>query len=749
VTQLILPGQGHGSRGVPLAVLVQGLCSGASLALLAAGLILVFRVNSAINFSAIALGALGAELTLQLVTYTSVPFLAALALGLVVSAATGAVAELVLVRRFAQSPPLFITMATILLAFTVTRALVGQLVKLSFLPPLLSRPPLTVLDLDRIRAKLPFPGLSWHVNGSSIPFTFPDLFSLEVGVVGLIVVVGFLRATRIGVAVGAASENPQRAATLGISVGVLATAAWAVTGLLSGLAVTAQSLSVDPGAPFNSSFDGLLVPLAAAVVARFRSIPIAVGVTLLITVLTSSVDYALADGQTINQTGIVAVIAIGLALSRKESYRLAGGASDFRATGEPRPIPRELASLGVVRGARYGSIGVALVALVAIPFVVPISVTVVSQSIALYGIQALSLVVLTGWMGQVSLGQTAFAAIGAVVTGDLAQHAGVPFLLSVTLGTLVAALIAVGLGVPALRVRGLGLAALTFALSAAIVSLLFDRNIWGTVQPSSVRRPKIGFLDFDDERAMYFLCAAAFIAVALLVARMRRTRIGRLLIAGRDNEATLQSLAVPLVRTKVIGFVIAGAMAGFSGALGVYQTRGVGPEAFLTADGIALFIFTILGGVGSVTGALLGASYAGLTQYFLVNNQVLTQIAAYLPIVLIYTAPGGLVGLTTALRDSLLRIIAQRRQIIVPSLFKDYDAEVISRRLVPMAAPSLTSGLAALSGGTRWTSQTVLHGEAARGERTTASERETSVLAASADAAGDDERLLSPVGGPA
>ena len=117
---------------------------------------------------------------------------------------------------------------------------------------------------------------------------------------------------------------------------------------------------------------------------------------------------------------------------------------------------------------------------------------------------------------------------------------------------------------------------------------------------------------------------------------------------------------------------------------------------------LQLFITTILGGVSSPAGALIGSAYQNILTYFFANNFIVTVIATPLPLILLYIAPGGLLSLVLILRDSVLRIVAQRRQIVVPSLFADYDVEALERKLVPLAEPSMTDGLALLPSDQRY-----------------------------------------------
>lgn len=192
---------------------------------------------------------------------------------------------------------------------------------------------------------------------------------------------------------------------------------------------------------------------------------------------------------------------------------------------------------------------------------------------------------------------------------------------------------------------------------------------------------------------MYFLSIAALVGAILVVTNLRKSRTGRLMIALRENETGLQSLGVSSVRMKLLSFAIAGALAGFSGAIFVHQQRGISADSFTAQSSVEMFLLAVVGGVSSVNGALLGSAYFNLTRYLSDSPLLIAFVGAGGTLYLLYAAPGGLISLLTAARDSFLRIIAQRRQIVVPSLFADFDPTALARRLYPMAKPLPDAGL--------------------------------------------------------
>ena len=148
---------------------------------------------------------------------------------------------------------------------------------------------------------------------------------------------------------------------------------------------------------------------------------------------------------------------------------------------------------------------------------------------------------------------------------------------------------------------------------------------------------------------------------------------------------------------KLMAFVISGMLAGFAGAVFAVLSRAVPADAFNVDVSVNAFVAAVVGGVSSPLGALLGSAYFTLTQSFLGGNGSCRSILqAGGPAVILFLAPGGLVSLINAARDSVLRIVAQRRRIVVPSLFADYDPDLLARQLIPLSEPDPLSGLAAL-----------------------------------------------------
>lgn len=711
VTQVIFSG------GTPVALLFQSAVLGSIMGLLAAGLVLVHRTLSIINFSQMALGAPAAVFFFRMVEFTPVPFPIAVVLAIAIGAATGAVFDAVFGRRFFAAPRIVLTVLTIVAAPFIANFLAPRMRLFGFFP---SDSELTIGEIsggESVRDALPLAGFDFSIGSFALEFGFAEIFAIQLVVLSLLALVGFLRFTRLGVGIRGLSQNSERAALLGISVGALSTAIWALSGAIGAASAIAIGSVQAPASAVGAGafFVTVLPAFAGAVIARMESIPVAVAAATWITVFNLSFNQAYPREATILTVLMLVYTGGSLLLRRGSGGRSEEGAGvSWAAVREIRPIPVELAGVPTVKAMRWGAIAVALAILVLWPFVFPVRLVDLGSAILIQAILGISLVVLTGWAGQISLGQVAFAAVGGVIGGALTEKVGIPFWFAVPIATAFTGGFAALVGIPALRIKGLYLAVITLILGIAVPAFLFDERFFGWLLPDQIDRPTLFFLDFEDDTSMYFLSAACLVLTVFVVVNLRRSRFGRLLIGIRDNEPNAQAFGVSTVRLKVTAFAVSGALAGFEGAVFVHQQRGLDEPAFQGLRGINIFTNTVLGGIASPIGALLGSAFDAFTRYFTGANELLqTILDAFafggFALLMLYIAPGGLVSVIASVRDAVLRIIAQRRQIIAPSLFADYDPAALEHRLVPLADSSDKAGLAATGGKSRYRLPSAVH----------------------------------------
>jgi branched-chain amino acid transport system permease protein len=481
----------------------------------------------------------------------------------------------------------------------------------------------------------------------------------------------FMLKTDVGIAVRAAADNADRALLYGIPIRRLSTIVWTVAGGLAGLTFILK-------APFGGSVstalggvETLLLPaIAAGVVARMESLPTAFAAGVGLGIVEQVVFWNTHKASTIDVAFLI-VILVALLFQRRRVARALDADSTWSMTAVLRPIPAELRKLPEVRIPR----GLAILGVVFAAVYAPLKMhpgTVHLLSVALiWGIVTVSLVELTGWGGHISLGQFAIVGVGAIAYGNVVMRWNVDMFLVLLIGAAAAALVALLIGLPALRIRGLFLAATTLAFAVALDSYFLNPNNFPRFIPETINRPILwNRFDLESEWAMYYVCLA-FLVVAIFVALgIRKARAGRALMATRDNERAAAAASVPTTAAKLTGFVLSGAVAGIAGGLYILVLRGAGAGTFQPSMSIEVFSTAVIGGLGSIFGALIGVFvFRGLEQ--VLSGNVRLAIAGTGLLVILYLLPGGFGQALFAIRDRILRLIAARRGIVVPSLVAD------------------------------------------------------------------------------
>ena len=676
---------------IPLSILAESLPQGLLAALYAVGLVLVYRAARIINFAHASFGVVASLIFITLLTEGWSWWVAAPA-GLLAAVLSGLLVEVAILRRFANAPRLVVTVATIA---------AGQLlVSIGFLFPRW-RLGIDITDSSareqtpppNVPATSPFSDSSWSWDPTRI--TGDHVLAVVLAVVVLIGLAIFLRRSTTGTAIRAASENTDRVAMLGISTGVLGSVVWGIAAGLAGLAAIA-SAPLDGDSMITlvvagSGTTALLRALAASVIARLEDIPTAIAASVGIAAFERCVFWAYRQ-TTIVDVALLLVIGVALALQRRSLSRAdVGVTGGWAAAEEVRPVPAVLAAHPTVKAAKRWAIVVGAAAMVIYPFAMSPSQVYLGSTYAIFGMIAISLVVLTGWGGQISLGQFSLVAVGAMVAGIATTTWGLPFIPAMVLATVAGAGVAVLLGLPALRIQGLFLAVTTLSFAVALLGLMTDRDKLGRFLPQVVDRPKL-FVGFDDERAFYFLCLGALALTVVVAKRLRTTRTGRVLIAMRDNERAAQSFSLSLLRVRLATFAIAGAMAAAAGGLLVHQQHGVRLTAFSPEASLQMFLMAVIGGLGSVGGVLTGAIYLGTVQTFVSGSfgRLLASGGGVLLILIFF--PGGLGGLVYRARDAFLRRIALREKIWVPSILGDVRTFDPTRSVAPLAPKTDANG---------------------------------------------------------
>lgn len=439
----------------------------------------------------------------------------------------------------------------------------------------------------------------------------------------------FLTRTEVGTAIRAVSQNRLGGQLSGLPVARLQALSWMGGSVLAGLAgvLLAPLLFVDTG---RLSLFFLVKPFAAAVVGGLASLPVAFG---------AGVAIGMTEGMLAKYTFLpglpetVPFVMILLALVLRRNFRLAHAASALSAGPSRRP------GSGRVWPGALVFFGLVLV----VPGLDPAQTLTFRLGVAA-ALLAASVVVLTGWVGQISLAQGAFFGIGAFMAATLANRAELPFPVVVVLAPLCVVPVAVVVGLPALRFRGLLLAVVTLAFGALCSASLFRwRTFTGGeagLDGSTFPAPEILGYDLSVGHRYTYLMLAVAGLVFLAIRNLARYRAGGPLFGVRESEEGAAALGVRVTGTKLLAFGLSGAIAGLGGSLMGYSLGFVSGELFTPVLSVTIFAVVVVAGLES----LWGAALAGVI-YAVPSGSSVQLLSSALVIVTLVVLPGGLVDL--------------------------------------------------------------------------------------------------------
>jgi ABC-type branched-subunit amino acid transport system permease subunit/ABC-type branched-subunit amino acid transport system ATPase component len=636
-----------------------GVVYGLIYAVFAAGFVLVYRSTGILNFAQGEIGAFGVALFALFHVQYDVPYWFAFVIAVVATAIIGMVIELTVVRRLFDSPRLVLLIAT-----------VGIAQLLLFLR----------VSLPKIDAgggfPLPFTG-KWQPTDSLVVLPREVLVLLVAPLVILLLGL-FITRTTFGLAVRASSSNSDTARVYGISVKRTSTIVWTIAAAFAAITgiLVAPLLSVTPGNIVAAGAVAigpalLLRALVVALIARMVSLPmtivggIAVGVFERIVI--ANVDSR--EQSIVDLYLFIAALVLVLVVVRNRRDD-----TGWSLSAQIKPIPERLRGLWYVR--RLPLIGFAV--LFGFFALLPLFLSQRSQEflwteIVIYALVAMSITPLAGWAGQLSLGQFAFVGLGALTMVLVRAGLDIPvpfdlwdmsvqlaWLPAVIVSTLVGIAAAIVIGLPALRARGLFLAVITLAFAVMCSNWLFRQPMWtgtrfGTTTPR-IDPPVLGSIDFSNRRALYYLCFGVLVVTTIVVARLRRTGIGRSMIAVRDNEDMAAASTVSPSRIKVMSFAVSGGIAALGGCLLITLREQVTPtQAFTPEDSLLVVATAVIGGLGSIAGPILGALWVrGLPVVFSNTAQVRLFTSSIGLLILLMYFPGGLMQIAYKLRDAVL-----------------------------------------------------------------------------------------------
>lgn len=589
-----------------LLFVVLGFSSGALIAGIALGIVLSYRGSGVINLATGAIALLGAYVFYGLRTggylflsalHLGSPFGTALAfvITMVTMALVGAAFDFFVLRRLRTSSPLAKLVASLGLFLTIQAAVVLQFGGNGQGAP----------------EVLPSSG-SIHLFG----INFPSDRLMLTGIVlfAAIALAAVYRFTRFGLSTRAAAENETAALLAGLAPGRISIA----NSVLASMLAAALGVLVAP----LSQLDPVTIPsavvpaLGAALIARFTSFSVAAvagiamgSIDALVLYLQTKPWFPTAGGVTIpGVTQLVYfVIIIVVMFWRGASLPERGALFERRLPAVPASTRRALPVAAAV------VIGVT--ALMVFPY--DFRQALINSLIGV--LVCLSLVVITGFVGQMSLVQIALAGVGGYAVSKLAADAGIGFPFGPLIGACVATLFGLVAAVSALRVRGVNLAIVTLAAAVALENFVFNNTSWGGgVNGAPTAPPHLLGLDLGPN-ALYswtdgklpspmfgFLCLTIVIALGLVVASLRRSRLGQQMLAVRSNERAAAAAGISVRNVKLAAFGVSSFIAGVAGSLYAYDFGSVSAPQYGITSALAFVAFAYLGGITSVFGAVLG-----------------------------------------------------------------------------------------------------------------------------------------------
>ncbi|HVV92494.1 MAG TPA: branched-chain amino acid ABC transporter permease [Hyphomicrobiales bacterium] len=272
----------------------------------------------------------------------------------------------------------------------------------------------------------------------------------------------------------------------------------------------------------------------------------------------------------------------------------------------------------LLRGPREWLPYAALVAVLAVlPWVLPSYYIDEATYLFILAIASLGLMIVTGYTGQVSLGHAAFLAIGAYAHAWFLSH-GVPLVASLALAALLAGACGFVIGLPAIRVSGLYLAMVTLAFASIVEQVVGNwKAVTGGYSGTAVPSPSLFGIDLSSSTRLYGLCLVILVLVLVALVNLMRSKTGRAFAGIRQSEAAANALGIWVAGYKVLAFVISAAITGLAGGLLAHQLQFLTPDGFTVVQSIELLLMVVIGGLGSLRGAIFGAIVIGLLPTFI------------------------------------------------------------------------------------------------------------------------------------
>ncbi|MGW3284251.1 ABC transporter permease subunit [Streptomyces sp. NPDC001002] len=655
-----------------------GLGLGALYALTAHGIVLVYRGSGVLNFAHGAIGMAGAYVQWELAVQHGVPYWPATACGVLTSAVLGVLTHLLVIRPLRRASTLARLVGTLAVFIVLTAIAVKRYGD----------------SLQLVPGKLPTRLLT--IAGATVSEDRVWLLGIAIAVTAVLHLL--YRRTLFGLGTTAVAENEGAAAALGWSPDLIAAGNWALGSALAGL--TAILIVPVIGLSVTGLTTLLLSALAAALIGRFSSFPITLAGGLVMGVAQSELTR-FGSGVTGLASSVPFLFIALVLVARGRALPLRGTFLDrlpALGTGRVRPVPVALA---------------VVVGLVLVSLSTPLWADAITSTLVL-SLIILSIIVVTGYAGQVSLAAYALAGTGAFIAGHAAADWGWPFELALLAGVLGTVPIGLLFALPAVRTRGVNLAIITLGLGTTLEAMVFQNTDLSTTPGSdgiAVGKQTlfgISISGVDHPQRYAAVVLVLFVAAALVVANVRRSRTGRRLIAVRANERAAAALGIDVRAAKLYAFGLSSAIAALAGVLTGFRSTSVVFSDFASFDSVTALGLAVIGGVGFLVGPLFGATFAAGTVGARFGDLVLPGLSEWMPliggIVLVLTLVGNQDGIAKELgrqARGLERKLRPQRAAVAPEEKTDPLPDVPRAAPLPLHVRDLTvryGGVVAVDG---------------------------------------------------
>lgn len=572
-----------------------GLGAGAAYAILGLGVVAIYKGSGILNFGQGAMTMFAVYVYAQLSHAGFSAWLAAL-VTVIGASVSGALIFMLVIRPLRRAPALAKAVTTI----GLMSAVVG-LASLFWSNAYLTAPSL-------------LPNSSIHAFGAA--FGANNLWAVGITIVLAAALWALYRFTTFGMATRAASENERGVSLMGFSPDLISVGNWAI----GGAAAAVAGVIIGPiiGLDINNLTLLIIPALAAALLGGFRSFGMTAAVGLLIGIAQSEINrYATQPGLAEAVPFVIVIVAMVV------TGRLIPARGML---GLERPPFAPKARVSPVLFALAAAVMVVILSLVNDTYL-----TAITNSMII-AIVALSVVVVTGFLGQISLAQMAFAGGGAFTAAKMSSSAGVPFPFPILIAAVGGAVLGVIIGLPALRVRGLSLAVVTLGFADALYATVFANPTFEDGSAVPVKAPRLWSYSLSPiTHPMRFAVTVLIVLgfMAFVVMNLRRSSFGQRMLAIRSNERSAAVAGINVTAVKLQGFALAAAIAAIGGALGAYQLGSASDSSFTAFASITLLTLVYIGGIATTSGAMIAGFLTAGGVLFTLLSGVTTSLSNY------------------------------------------------------------------------------------------------------------------------